>query len=163
VFALYGLIDASASFDRQSHVQKSEVEVPFVLQSEIVRGVCHAFYGFVALFWLIMTVVRFDGVSTRRLVFIGISVVATVGTAFLTDVVLVLAQIWVYTMKLVLLQRSTTLTLAAVALFLFHSNSGEEYMGLAKGVPDSEMDLDRLSDEPLDPGNWDEEEDYEAG
>jgi hypothetical protein len=163
LFAVYATVDAAAGYDRQAHITNSEIEVPIRLETEITRSILHGIFAAIALIYLLAAVLRNDGVNARRVFFFGFSVVATVLMSLITDVGFLYANIWMYSIRPLLLSNSLTVTLTSLTLFLLHTGGGPEYVGIdkAEGQDNHTMEIDQLSDGQKPDNDDDLEEDDE--
>jgi hypothetical protein len=147
-FAIYAAVDSSASYNRQVHLDSSEVQALTILQTDILAGCLHCVYSVIILIYTVAAFLENDGANTIRLGYFAFSVVLTVILSLFSGVFCVYANFWMYTVKPPLLMKSILETLTALTLFLLHTGGDPEYEGLDKTKETAQViEIDQISPE----------------
>jgi hypothetical protein len=158
-FLFYAAVDATAGYDRQMHLENSEMEAFVVLQSEVALSFLHIIYSVALISYTIVAYRANDGFTTRRIPFFAFSAGFTVLVLLFSDVICLYTGFWMYTVKPILFVYSGVGTLAALTLYLLHTGGSPEYFGLDK-VKDTAhvIELAQKSDDIDDVGGVGNEE-----
>jgi hypothetical protein len=161
IFALYATVEAAANYDRQTHRNNSDSEVPVILQSEAWVMLLHLFYVIGVVAYTVVAFLANDGINAKRMQFFAFAVGMTVLMLMFTTMFCVFTNFWMYTVRPALLYHATIATLAAFSIFVLHTGAETEYEGLDK-VAEGEnhvIEIDQISDGAGRGNGGDEEED----
>jgi hypothetical protein len=126
-FSVYARCIAAATNARRTHMNKAESEVAVILHSEGSLIRIHTVYLSVLFVYLLVAAAMNGGQNVRRVWFATISSVVTGAATGVTQIVLVRAKLWMYSIVPELLFRSVYVVMAGLTLFLFHSAGEREY------------------------------------
>jgi hypothetical protein len=129
-FGFYITVEASASFDRAKHAFDSPFRRTDLLESDNAIIWTHTVYFPVPIIYFCFAWLGNDGVNLVRLIFFGISVLASGIATLVIRVRAVQEGWWQFSIAPAIMYASVHGTLAAAALFLMHSGAGVEYKGL---------------------------------
>jgi hypothetical protein len=157
-FAFHATVDATASYDRQTHLIQSEFEVSIILQTEIARMIFDAVYVIFSTLYLVIAIIQNDGAHTRRIAFFSFAVLVTSFLTVLTHIVFVMLNKYMYSVMSAMLFCSTHITIASMCIFMLHCGGGPEYKEMNTKDDQGPMVIDIVAQSD-DDGDDDEEDD----
>lgn len=166
VFGIYATIDATAGYDRHSHIVHAEQAAAVVLQSEVFALCGHAIYFVGGLVWCILAWVSNQGANPRRMgYFAFVFCLGSVATLVLNGLCVV--KNWgMYSVVREMLFISVQITIASITMFLLHSGGGPEYLEVGeaakKGVAQEDIVIGLDDAEGQDDGAAEVEEEDDA-
>jgi hypothetical protein len=157
-FVFYITVEASASFDRAKQAFDSPFHRGDALESENVTIWAHTIYFPVSVIFFCFAWLGNGGVNHARLIFVGLSVLASSATTLVTRVRAVQKGWWVFSIVPAIMYASVHATLACAALFLMRSGARSDYKGLEGEIGEVEqtgLDIDQDPDAGAAPEGFD--------